>query len=574
VILTARDQHYSIAQGGNLSVNAAEGVMSNDDLTEGAYSELLTEPEHGVVTFNADGSFVYTATGAVGVDQFTYRLTDGVSSDEATVTISIHPTATTGSNGFTPIVPSEDSLIIYVSSTDGDDSNDCLNPESPCETTAAGARKMREGYPDHMYLKRGDVWRQDGLSGIPSGRSIDEPAVVAFYGESGPRPRLENYSVSILGRRRYMTEDDPQWQGGDGGRKIFLSYVHIIGLEFYNYRLDPNHPEFTGGNASATINMIDDYDYILFEDNKFNFAKVNAHKFGGFEQTYLTFRRNIWNGYYVNTSSYTQDPRPSNIYAGVDGLQMIENVVDHGGWHPTVKGAGANMYNHNIYLQGGNDGKDIVLRGNIITRGSSHGAQMRSGGVAENNFFGRNAISLLIGYKDPVMFDGVAAHAINNVVSEGHSMIKGHDACNYNNACSRALMGIDLSLSGGNADWQAHDNIISKLAADDNAWRDMWDARHEATWEERYQLSITSLTEDDAIYSTDNIIWKWNLSPGEPEHSYPDPERTLADYNAHLGGARSFDAFMQVVLNRPLQTWDERYSAYAINDFIREGFGR
>jgi hypothetical protein len=48
----------------------------------------------------------------------------------------------------------------------------------------------------------------------------------------------------------------------------------------------------------------------------------------------------------------------------------------------------------------------------------------------------------------------------------------------------------------------------------------------------------------------------------------------LADYNAHLGGSRSFEAFIQVVTNRPLQTWDPKYTAYAINDYIRAGFGR
>jgi hypothetical protein len=30
---------------------------------------------------------------------------------------------------------------------------------------------------------------------------------------------------------------------------------------------------------------------------------------------------------------------------------------------------------------------------------------------------------------------------------------------------------------------------------------------------------------------------------------------------------------MEVVLNRPPQLWDERYSASAINTYIRAGFG-
>ncbi|HEY7886265.1 MAG TPA: Ig-like domain-containing protein [Cellvibrionaceae bacterium] len=578
VTLTARDVHYSVSLGGSLSVNADDGVMNNDESAPGAFVEIETDPEHGSLTLNADGSFIYTPTAGAGVDYFHYRLTDGTQSVTAKVSISIHNTISSN-NGFTPIEPSDDSRIIYVSSSEGVNSNDCLSPATPCATLAAGTDKMREGYPDHLYLKRGDIWRGTGLNDIPSGRSISEPAVVAFYGDSGARPRLENHGTSRLGTRRRIPETDPRWQGeGDTRRKIYLSYVHIIGLEFYNYRLDPAHPEFTGGDASASISLLDDYRHILFEDNKFNFTKINSHEYDGFDQKNLTFRRNIWNGYYANTSSYSQQiSRPSNIYAGVVGLQLIENVFDHGGWHASVPGAGANMYNHNIYLQGGYDGENIIIRGNIVTRGSSHGIQMRAGGLADNNFFARNATSLSIGYKDPTMHHGVRAHVFNNVISEGHSMIKGHDACSFDNACSGAFWGIDLDTRGGNADWQARDNIVSSQAPGDTQWQTQgYGLNRIALGHKTPATGGTHHRGLDAphITETNNIAWQWaNASEGEGP-SYPDPGRTLADYNTHLGGARSFEAFMTVVLNRPLQTWDERYSAAAINDYIREGFGQ
>lgn len=466
--------------------------------------------------------------------------------------------------GFTPITPSSDSRLIYVSNSQGDDKNDCLNAATPCKTIVAGRNKMRSGYPDHLYLRRGDVWRDQTLDRFPSGRSVEEPAVIAFYGSSGARPRLENAVQSPIGRDQ-------------------VRFIHIIGLEFRAYKLDPTHEDFTG-SGSANVVMINNHSDLLFEDNKFNYVEVVAHRFTDrngvtFIPRNITLRRNIWTGYYFNESSYQRDSRPSNIYAGVwDDFALIENVFDHGGWHATIKGAGANMYNHNIYLQEGVTNRTLI-QGNIITRGASHGIQMRSGGLAFDNFFGRNTNSLSIGYQDPLLAPGTQAHVINNVISEGVSMIKGVDPCQNNNVanlCSRALWGIDMDIRGGDADWLAQDNIVSRLGADDNQWRSMVDTRYNATWEERYQLSVAALNRwtPEQTAAGNNIVWKWSLNPEEPAHNYPDPDRTLADYNASLGGARSFEAFIEQVKNRELQMWDERYSAYAINNYIRAGFGR
>ena len=49
---------------------------------------------------------------------------------------------------------------------------------------------------------------------------------------------------------------------------------------------------------------------------------------------------------------------------GVDGCRIEECLFDHNGWRPTVPGADATIYRHNIYIQGNNT--DAMLRGNII----------------------------------------------------------------------------------------------------------------------------------------------------------------------------------------------------------------
>lgn len=90
--------------------------------------------------------------------------------------------------GWTIITPSSDSRIIYVSYSQGDADNDGLTEASPKKSIEAADELMRDGYPDHMLLKRGDTWPDfNGLGRWKSGRSAAEPIVISYYGESGAR---------------------------------------------------------------------------------------------------------------------------------------------------------------------------------------------------------------------------------------------------------------------------------------------------------------------------------------------------------------------------------------------------
>jgi VCBS repeat-containing protein len=74
------------------AAGVANGLLAND--TGGATSAIkLTDPTKGSVTFNADGTFVYTPNAdANGTDSFTYKASDGTEeSAPATVTINITP---------------------------------------------------------------------------------------------------------------------------------------------------------------------------------------------------------------------------------------------------------------------------------------------------------------------------------------------------------------------------------------------------------------------------------------------------------------------------------------------------
>lgn len=544
VAVVANNDFYTYELGSDMQPGQVRAVSENDEYDAGAVFTITRTPRNGSARMFDLGFFTYTPKpGFVGTDSFTYQIAQGEQVAAATVSLKIEGAAETVS-GFTVIKPSADSKLIYVSSSVGNDSNTCLSEASPCKTIKAGLAKMRNGYPDHLYLKRGDVWRGERLFNLHSGRSASEPAVMTYYGSTGARPKIENENSTLHIMK---------------GKMMNFSFV---GLEFSAYKMDPKNPEFTG-DAHANIVLLGGNENILFEDNIFNYTEIIIQEYDSGDPANISLRRNIWTGAYANTSSISRDKRPSNLYtSGVTGLLIEENVFDSGGWNSKVKGAGANMFNHNIYIQASTDGASLRLRNNIITRGSSHGAQLRSGGIAENNFFGRNALGLLIGYDKEPLKTGVVAHALNNVISEGHSMVKGVDPCTGVNLCTSALVGLDFGIYG-DADWQAHGNIASLVNPDD-AWRTLY-------------KSLTrrglSKVDHEAVKSSNNISYGWTSETEGKDKGYPDPARTLASYNQTLGGEKSFDAFMDVVLNRPLGAWDEKYTAASINKYIRAGFG-
>ena len=91
----AEDDGFEVDEDNVLTVDAASGVLANDSDADGdaLIAELVTPPQHGTLTLNADGSFVYTPDqDFFGTDTFTYRAQDGLSdSNVATVTITINP---------------------------------------------------------------------------------------------------------------------------------------------------------------------------------------------------------------------------------------------------------------------------------------------------------------------------------------------------------------------------------------------------------------------------------------------------------------------------------------------------
>lgn len=88
----AADDSYPATMDTQLNI-AAPGVLTNDTDQENdtLTATKLTDPAHGTVTLNGDGSFDYDpTTGYTGPDSFTYEASDaGGDSNEATVSINV-----------------------------------------------------------------------------------------------------------------------------------------------------------------------------------------------------------------------------------------------------------------------------------------------------------------------------------------------------------------------------------------------------------------------------------------------------------------------------------------------------
>jgi hypothetical protein len=85
---------YSVNENEILTVNAANGVLSNASDADGdtLTAELVTDVANGVLTLNSDGSFTYTPTADYfGTDSFIYKAFDGTDyGNNITVTLTVN----------------------------------------------------------------------------------------------------------------------------------------------------------------------------------------------------------------------------------------------------------------------------------------------------------------------------------------------------------------------------------------------------------------------------------------------------------------------------------------------------
>lgn len=477
---------------------------------------------------------------------------------------------------------------IYVSSSQGSDSNDGLSTGAPLATIAAGYTKLRDGYPDHLYMRRGDTFNEGFPNVKKSSGNSAHPLLFGAYG-SGARPHLITPT-------------------SNHGCKISGTY-NRIGIAFVSLEMEPaghlqNYTRY-GFQWQGDGDYITLFDmYIHHYDTNVSFSAYNTDG-----TDFVTIRR------CVIADSWSAVGHSQGVYAAyLPNLTLEDNVFDHNGWNDGVTGAEPTDFNHNAYITGG---VTVTARNNIFARASATGMQARGGGVVEDNLFVANAVGLnyglLFGGTHPA--GGVTGNVTDNVILDhvDRAEVNGHwgigmanigDAgCMVdNNLILRFQSGIGIAASGeagvndgakplqntiyqNNHIIDAFDGIkftgengvaLVNLTFNNNIWKrndrsivyrddspgQSWSGN---TW------YTTGIYVDELNGTHDFAWWQTNHEPDAVLGDSSYHARDVPGYHASIGGTETLEAFLTEARKQSKDNWRTEYTAAAVNAWIRNG---
>ncbi len=439
--------------------------------------------------------------------------------------------------GWTYFEKSSDTREVFVSSSLGNDANNGLSEDKPKRTIAAAKALMRHGFPDWLLLRKGDTWNESIGQWKCSGRSPMEPILISSYGSSIERPKLLTGSSNGI------------FTSSGGNSPVSIDNIGIVGLDFFANT-------YVGIGEPNGISWLMEAKWLLVEDCKFKGYTVNLSIPGWTKRKRdIQFRRNVITDAFAVTGTVGH-----GIYiANCDNVLIEENVLDHNGWNPSVDGAVASIFRHGIYVQSGSGTcTKVTVRKNIIANSASHGLQLRPGGVVEDNLFLRNSIALLLGGGNEPNPGGVDVLCLNNVVLDGK------------NITSSELRGWGVQIQNVR-EAIIRNNIVAHRTGGDFPIPMQVDGRSGSGVNNlTLQRNIIhnwggefSITQADRV--TNLIRTKNSFDAGTPT-DYTDSTRNINTYSTSL------ENFLDRAKLQSRVNWDARFTASAVNTYIREGF--
>ncbi|MBW2734302.1 MAG: hypothetical protein JRH20_18080 [Deltaproteobacteria bacterium] len=506
--------------------------------------------------------------------------------------------------GFTTFDPSPTSVLIYVSASEGDDANDGSTPALAVKTLARGAELVRDGEYDFLLLRRGDTWHDESLGRFKSGQDATHPLVIASYGDSTQRPRIEV---------------DGQFIDHNGHSR---SNVAVLGLQIVAFKKIPGDAAFDGASGGG-FRYVGGGSGLLIEDCHLLYGELVVQSYDVNHYDGVEVRRNIIEGnYHVDTCGQNNAHRPSGMYVShVDNLTIEGNVFDHNGWNEDVPSACATMYNHNMYL----NANGLIIRGNIIARASSMGIKMRSDSTGdakdllfEDNLLVDGEIGIGIGgnTSEPARFADVIIRrnvfsqvGMNNPTDRNFAwMLDVQD--NVRASIEQNLFvhqpwytnAYGVQLGGGtNTEIVVENNTFydlkqrslqvkaksgfTNIAVRNNTFVD---PAHESCLVDHEGGFNNVVYSDNSYFSDSTNEWfcvdgarqsveQWKTASGETSAktfsgTFVDPDRTVASYAETLGLAKSLEAFLEAARGQNRLNWQHTLSAKAVNEYIQAGF--
>jgi hypothetical protein len=497
-------------------------------------------------------------------------------------------------DGFTVFPLGEGARIILVSTSDGSDFYDGMI--QPVHTLQKALSLVRNGHPDRILFKRGDVFRAVDLAANiqVQGRSPFEPLIIGAYGSNRlPRPILQSH----LGL----------------GAKVEPRYLVFQSLDLFADTRDPSSPSFSkkrmSDNQNIGIGMVCPGRFLWIEDCRLrDFAMdfVLQAPLTNYFDTLVIRRCQVLDSWNFGNSS--------GIYLeNFQNVLIEENLFDHNGWTDLI-GAGKTMFNHNMYLQHGHMGEDrhIIVRGNISARAASHGCQLRPGGLLENNLFLKNPLAAFMAFSPSIARNNVVldADSIGPDLPRGQGleMLNCYQAVVEGNIIAHkpdkrnGQEGLALFPEGRGQgkpaptvgrydhnivyDWAGPAFFVVSTPAALTASGNFFEQKdnpviflNELTGKIVFQNNhyTSQLAKPFRIGDKFMDLSGWIARTGEKPNTAPiqfvDPNRDIASYAKSIGlQDASLEGFLAAARQQQRGHWDPRLTADAVNNYIRAGF--
>jgi hypothetical protein len=533
--------------------------------------------------------------------------------------------------GWTVFTPSADTRIMYVAE-DGNDSTAIVytqanhpswsTPFNPgtikaFATHAAAYKQTREKSPDWILYKRGQSFYGAPGFNVRGGRSATEPSLLGSYGTSGLSPIVKCGNSGALRRH------DQSW-------------IAISGIDFYAQYRDPNSPEFidhsiSGEQGGAAFYWYCDYTNgmkgILIEGCKFRHFTGASYSCEAAQCPGMEIYRTV---IYDNHSG-TGTGHSAGMGGNYTQIIAKENILDHNGWLTQAGSGGgatdATVFNHNMYFS---NLHNSVFENNISMRSSSiglkvtgsKGAASIDGLMIANNLFFDNEVGIDIdnNYTDVFRVKGVTidnnvllnagasrptnrnlgwginangwdtcqvsnniiAHNTNPLVTNGESLSFAKLMRNVS-ITNNVLYGLKytegLMIQGtGMGDSTGMSFTGNKIQIPQNSYYTVRSSTLTPGWTFANNTYYSNKTASQQFLhnNVNKSLSEWQALTGDnstfEQVTFPDPTRSIVTYMASIGETATVEAFVAKCRAMDRYNWDTRFTAAAVNKWIKGGF--
>ena len=507
--------------------------------------------------------------------------------------------ASLDSSGWTIIQPQAGDRVIYVSSSQGKDTNTGLSTSSPVKTLQRGKSLIRSGHGDEMLLKRGDVWHEAIGIWTHNGASASDPNVIGAYG-TGARPEIMSGTSNGI-------------QTGVMGAET-INNVAIVGLHFYADGRDHNSPTYVSNKPTIGIDWLTAGSNLLIEDCEVEGYGTNINI-----QGYYGTMHNVQIRRVTDINAWAISMQSEGVYANnVSNLLIEGSTFDHNGWNLNV-GAVQKWTNHNLYLASNTSG--VTVRDNVISRASGYGLQARGGGAIQNNLFMYDPMGMSFGLVNGAASTpgGVSGSITGNIfeygidmgsipgdgielgnIKPGANVVVANNLFAHSSSDNRSA--ITLTYGGGSTngnptvgindltiqnntfdDWRGGIRIDGGLVPGGTGPQAINNVKMINNTFTKMTGSVLSVggrfDPQEEVWSGNRYAGMININ-GKAQVSssvslppvFKNPQLDAASYNATQGGADSLTDFLNREFSQSHANWNPNYDALVVESYIWSGF--